>query len=358
MVYAMSRALGTDTGGSVRLPAAYTRIVGFKPSYGAISRWGVVAYANSLDTVGVLAENSEVAKAVYGRCLTYSEAEQLTVVLDVIKGHDPNDPTSTSPTTRSMIENWLRGHKKRTTLRIGVPIEYNAQELDPAIRKAWLDTLIHLRKRGHFIKKISLPTTRSALSAYYILAPAEASSNLAKYDGIRYGSTNLDRKERNDVLFARRRGNSFGAEVKKRILLGSYSLSAGAMDNYFIKAQKIRRLVQEDFNNVFAHAHPLLQNATGMSGEGIDVIISPTALSFPPKLSALAGTASVDTYGDDILTVPASLAGLPAISVPIPCPGMLDVSGRSKTTGLQIMAQYGDDDLVFKAARLLETLNI
>ena len=357
MVYAMSRALGTDTGGSVRLPAAYTGIVGFKPSYGAISRWGVVAYANSLDTVGVLAENSEAAKAVYGRYYTYSEAEQLTVLSDVIKGYDPNDPTSTSLTTRSMIENWLRERKKRTTLRIGVPIEYNVQELDPVIRKAWLDTLIHLRKRGHFIKKISLPTTRSALSAYYILAPAEASSNLAKYDGIRYGKTNLERKEPDDVLFARRRGNGFGAEVKRRILLGSYSLSAGAIDNYFIRAQKIRRLVQEDFNNVFTHAHPLLQNATGMSGQGIDVMISPTALSFPPKLSSLAENASINAYSDDILTVPASLAGLPAISVSVPCPDTLDVSGRSKTTGLQIIAQYGDDDLVFEAARLLETLH-
>lgn len=276
----------------------------------------------------------------------------------MIKGHDPNDPTSTSLTTRSMIENWLQQRKKRKTIRIGVPIEYNVQELDPVIRKAWLDTLIQFKKRGHVIKKISLPTTRSALSAYYILAPAEASSNLAKYDGIRYGNTNLDRKEPNDVLFARRRGNGFGPEVKRRILLGSYSLSAGAMDNYFIKAQKIRRLVQEDFSNVFAHAHPLLQNATGMSEEGVDVIISPTALSFPPKLSALAENASLNTYSDDILTVPASLAGLPAISVPVPCPGTLDVSGRSKPIGLQILAQYGDDDLVFKAAKLLETLNI
>lgn len=256
-----------------------------------------------------------------------------------------------------MIEDRLRKRKELTALRIGFPIEYNVQELDPVIRKAWLDTLTHFQKRGNFIKKISLPTTRSALSAYYILAPAEASSNLAKYDGIRYGNTNRDRKEPNDVLFARRRGNGFGAEVKRRILLGSYSLSAAAMDNYFIKAQKVRRLVQEDFNNVFSHAHPLLPNATGMDEEGIDVIISPTALSFPPKLSALAENASINTYSDDILTVPASLAGLPAISVPIPYPGTLDVSGRSKTIGLQIIAQYGDDDLVFEAARLLETLD-
>lgn len=357
MVYAMIRALGTDTGGSVRLPASYTGIIGFKPSYGAVSRWGVVAYANSLDTVGILAENSQAAKAVYGRKCVQLEVEQLVILLDVIKGHDPNDPTSLSVTTRSKIDNQIQIRKKRTTLRIGVPVEYNVQELDPVIRTAWLDTLVHLQERGHAVKKVSLPTTRSALSAYYILAPAEASSNLAKYDGIRYGKTNLDRKVPSDILFARTRGEGLGAEVKRRILLGSYSLSAAAMDNYFIKAQKIRRLVQEDFNNVFALAHPLLGNITANKG-GIDVIISPTALSFPPKLNALADNASIKTYSDDILTVPASLAGLPAISVPIPCPDTLGGSERSKTTGLQIIAQYGDDDLLFEVARLLETLHV
>ena len=353
-VYVLNRALGTDTGGSIRLPAAYTGIVGFKPSYGAISRWGVVAYANSLDTVGVLAGNSQAAQAVYSKKLNNSEIKQLIILSDVIKGHDPNDPTSISPTTRSTIEDRLQKRKKRKALRIGVPMEYNIQELDAVIRKAWLDTLTRLQKGGHTVEKISLPTTRSALSAYYILAPAEASSNLAKYDGIRYGNTNLARKEPNDVLFARRRGDGFGAEVKRRILLGSYSLSAAAMDNYFIKAQKIRRLVQEDFNNVFALAHPLLESITEMNEGGIDVIISPTTLSFPPKLSALTENAPINTYSDDILTVPPSLAGLPAISVPVPCSGTLDDSERSKTTGLQIIAQYGDDDLVFEAAKLLE----
>lgn len=354
MVYVASRALGTDTGGSVRLPAAYTGIVGFKPSYGTISRWGVIAYANSLDTVGILAENSQVAKAVYSRKFSYPKAKQLIMLLDVIKGHDSNDPTSMTPATRSKVEDLLQKRKKQKALRIGVPVEYNVQELDPAIRNAWLDTLVHLQKRGHAIEKISLPTTQSALSAYYILAPAEASSNLAKYDGIRYGNRTLDRKEPNDVLFARRRGDGFGAEVKRRILLGSYSLSAAAMDNYFIKAQKIRRLVQEDFNNVFALAQPLLKSTMEVNHGGIDVIVSPTALSFPPKLSALEENASINTYSDDILTVPASLAGLPAISVPIPCAGDPDGSGRLKTTGLQIIAQYGDDDMVFKAARILE----
>lgn len=253
-----------------------------------------------------------------------------------------------------MIEDRLHKRKKRRALRIGVPREYNVQELDPLIRQAWLDVLIRFQEESNIVKQISLPTTKSALSAYYILAPAEASSNLAKYDGVRYGNTNLDRQGPDDVLFARRRGEGLGSEVKRRILLGSYSLSAAAMGNYFTKAQKIRRLVQQDFNDVFALPHPLLESVTGMNEGGVDIIVSPTTLSFAPKLSSLAQNASINTYSDDILTVPASLAGLPAISVPISCPDSLGGSGQSKTTGLQIIAQYGDDDLILEAARMLE----
>jgi aspartyl-tRNA(Asn)/glutamyl-tRNA(Gln) amidotransferase subunit A len=269
----------------------------------------------------------------------------------VIKGHDPHDPTSISISIRSRIEDRVQRRPKREALRIGVPREYNVQELDPLIRQVWLDSLVRLQKKGHTIKKISLPTTQPALSAYYVLAPAEASSNLAKYDGVRYGNKTSDQQGSDDVLFARRRGDGLGPEVKRRILLGSYSLSADAMDNYFVKAQKIRRLVQQDFNNVFALTHPLLESTKGVMKEGVDIIVSPTALSFPPKLSLLSHNASIKTYSDDILTVPASLAGLPAISVPVPCPGKLDGVGR---TGLQIIAQYGDDDLIFEAARMLE----
>lgn len=271
----------------------------------------------------------------------------------MIKGYDPRDPTSISITTRLRIEDRVRRRPKREALRIGVPKQYNVQELDPLIRQAWQKSLVRLQKRGHTIDKISLPTTQSALSAYYVLAPAEASSNLAKYDGVRYGKKTDDRQGSDDVLFARRRGDGLGPEVKRRILLGSYSLCADAMNNYFVKAQKIRRLVQQDFNRVFALVHPLLSSSEVMK-EGVDIILSPTALSFPPKLKLLAQNASIKTYSDDILTVPASLAGLPAISIPIPCPGRLDGFERSSATGLQIIAQYGDDDLVFEAARMLE----
>ncbi|KAL8681774.1 MAG: hypothetical protein Q9224_006825 [Gallowayella concinna] len=197
-------ALGTDTGGSVRLPAAWTGTVGFKPSYGMVSRWGVVAYANSLDTVGVVARNVEGTKQVY----------------DIIKGHDPRDPTSLSDPTRSRIEARLASRPKERSLRIGVPKEYVLAELHAAIHTHWSTALRSLRQKGHSIHHITLPTTKAALSAYYVLAPAEASSNLAKYDGVRYGNKASVDRDKTNVLFARTRGQNFGAEVRRRILLG------------------------------------------------------------------------------------------------------------------------------------------
>ena len=192
-----------------------------------------------------------------------------------------------------------------------------------------------------------------------MIAPAEASSNLAKYDGVRYGNKLVERDGPDNVLYSATRGAGLGEEVKRRILLGSYSLSAAAIDNYFIKAQKVRRLVQEDFNRVFSFRHPLLRHDDkSTTNDGVDFIITPTAQSMPPKLSALAERRSVDTFSDDVLTVPASLAGLPAISVPIPT---RDLRGESQDfrlshVGLQILAQYGDDDSVFEIAREVEDM--
>ncbi|KKY21232.1 putative glutamyl-trna a [Diplodia seriata] len=216
-------ALGTDTGGSVRLPAAYTGIVGFKPSYGLVSRWGVVAYANSLDTVGVLARNTKDAKEVF----------------TAINHHDPLDPTSLPQSTRSRLP---RSNSHNDALRIGVPTDYNITELTPAVRAAWIRTLAHLQHLGHTIVPTALPTTHQALSAYYVLAPAEASSNLAKYDGVRYGTRaeGADGNGAGEVLFSKTRGAGFGDEVKRRIVLGAYALSAEAVDNYFIQAQRVR----------------------------------------------------------------------------------------------------------------------
>ncbi|KAI4121709.1 MAG: hypothetical protein LQ347_006768 [Umbilicaria vellea] len=343
-------ALGTDTGGSVRLPAAYTGIIGFKPSYGMVSRFGVIAYANSLDTVGILAMNSASAKGVFG------EALGPETKIDAINGYDKRDPTSLAPSTRSRISEQLNRRRRQKTLRIGVPQEYNIDELEPVVRKAWLHTLKSLRELGHSVQMVSLPATRLALSAYYVIAPAEASSNLAKYDGVRYG--NQLSKEVNDgaVLYAGTRGQGLGEEVRRRILLGAYSLSAAAIDNYFIQAQKVRRLVQDDFDRVFALPNSLLdQSEDAQKNAGVDVIISPTAPTPPPTLAAVASHSSVDSYSDDVLTVPASLAGLPALSVPV----LLEqrsgtVESGPSTVGMQIIAQYGHDDLLFDVAQMIE----
>ena len=341
-------ALGTDTGGSVRLPAAYNGVVGFKPSYGLISRWGVVAYANSLDTVGILAANVTDARRLFS----------------AIRCYDSRDPTSVDTDTRVRIADRLIHHvthktRDNTKLRIGVPQEYNTSELQPAVRDTWISTLRDLHHLGHSIQAISLPATKMALSAYYILAPAEASSNLAKYDGARYGNKFESARDINGTLYSDTRGHGFGEEVRRRILLGAYSLSAGAIDNYFIQAQKVRRLVQQDFNNVFSFPHPLMDHAVDNDPENekIDVIMTPTVQSLPPKLSNLKEQDHISGYSADVLTVPASLAGLPAINVPIPMTGVARRKGSTlSTTGIQIIGQFGTDMRVLDTARILEKL--
>ncbi|KAL4801755.1 amidase signature domain-containing protein [Aspergillus unguis] len=340
-------ALGTDTGGSIRLPAAYTGTVGFKPSYGLLSRWGVVAYANSLDTVGILAKQTSTVRSVFG----------------ILNQHDTRDPTSLSPLSRSRILSRLSSPRltsrlRSTPLRIGVPLEYNISELDPSVRQAWCRSLEYLQNQGHIIQPVSLPTTKSALSAYYILAPAEASSNLAKYDGVRYGtrseSNSNEQHNADSYLYAQTRGEGFGPEVKRRIMLGAFSLSAEAIDNYFIQAQRIRRLVRQDFDAVFGAEHPLTAEPSateqGAGRTGVDVLICPTVPSPPPSISDATNTKGTDDYISDVFTVPASLAGLPAISVPVSRQGQ----ESENLTGLQVIGQYGDDELVLKVGELLE----
>lgn len=373
-----SFAIGTDTGGSVRLPAAYMGLVGFKPSYGRISRNGVIPYANSLDTVGILAKS----------CI---DVWYLYLALD---HPDPKDPTCLTSQSRERIqrvklqrrqsksdekvrlmarglrsEEWFTTKQtlappkpvaaRHTALfppsrhrRVGVPTEYNIAELLPEVRDAWNRALTILENQGHDIVPISLPSTQQALSAYYVLAPAEASSNLAKYDGIRYGNPrgeSFDAGE--DVLYAEHRGRLFGDEVKRRILLGSYTLSAGAMDNYFIQAQKVRRLVQQDFNNVFKMPHPLMDNG-GIVSNGVDFIVCPTAPTFPPNFDALEQAPSLNSYINDVFTVPASLAGLPAISVPAPIHPDSIKTLPQNAVGIQVIGQYGDDVGVIQFAKL------
>lgn len=250
-------------------------------------------------------------------------------------------------------------------LRIGVPIEYNISELTPSVRRAWLLSLAHLQTLGHTICPVSLPGTKHALSAYYVLAPAEASSNLAKYDGVRYGTRakGPDSDGQPDgYLYANTRGRGFGAEVQRRILLGTFSLSADAMDNYFIQAQRVRRLVQKDFNAVFAAPHPLAADKTSgvthTQTADVDVLVCPTAPSSPPELSSLmrasASSSPLDAYVNDVFTVPASLAGLPAISVPVTTSNPKQDAEAEELAGIQIIGQYGDDELVMKVGELIE----
>lgn len=282
--------------------------------------------------------------------------------------HDARDPTSLSAFSRSRIlSNFQKPHlASRITsspLRIGVPIEYNISELTQSVRRAWILSLAHLRKQGHTIHPVSLPATKLALSAYYVLAPAEASSNLAKYDGVRYGTRaeGPDSEGRpDDGLYSKTRGEGFGSEVKRRILLGAFSLSADAIDNYFIQAQRVRRLVQDDFNAVFKAAHPLAPPRAFQAKDkpDVDVLVCPTSPSSPPRLSSLVNPdttlPSLDAYINDVFTVPASLAGLPAVSVPVSVSGDNQDPKEADLVGIQIIGQYGDDEFVLKAAELLE----
>jgi aspartyl-tRNA(Asn)/glutamyl-tRNA(Gln) amidotransferase subunit A len=275
-------------------------------------------------------------------------------MFESLNKYDSLDPTSLLPTTRSRLPSTSPKARSRP-LRIGIPTDYNIAELQPAIRRSWLQTLLNLRsKHSATLHPISLPSTRHALSAYYILAPAEASSNLAKYDGVRYGRRAPGPDGTPDsVLFAKTRGQGFGAEVKRRILLGAFSLSANAMDNYFIQAQKIRRLVQQDFNAVFSSPNPFLERANTSESEntassteepGVDVILCPTAPTPPVKLKELSGD-PLDAYMNDVFTVPASLAGLPAISIAV----------RSENgIGMQVLGQFGADGLVLDVAEMVE----
>ncbi|KAK4959558.1 Trimeric GatFAB AmidoTransferase(AdT) complex subunit [Elasticomyces elasticus] len=381
-------ALGTDTGGSVRLPAAYCGIVGFKPSYGLLSRWGLLDYANSMDTVGVLSRDVPDARSLFR----------------ILNRFDEEDPTSLPPSVRARLSSANAGEESdksvgnARSLRIGVPTDYCLEELSSPVHRAWIRTLNRLQDEGHQLVPVNLPSTKQALSAYYVLAPAEASSNLAKYDGVRYGSRLQDSpshqeaeadKSGKGVLFSRYRGEGFGDEVKRRILLGAFALSAAAMDNYFIQAQKIRRLVQADFDRVFASPNPL-HTASSLSPpkpdlaekiadeassphsmrSRVDVLITPTAPTLPPTIDDVRQQDPLASYTNDVFTVPASLAGLPSISVPVPLDGVAETTGRPqsraayedggwgdvRSAGMQVIGQFGDDEIVLRMGEIIEGL--
>lgn len=302
-------ALGSDTGGSIRQPAAFCGVVGLKPTYGAVSRYGLVAFASSLDQIGPL------TKTVKDNAL----------VLNVIAGHDPKDSTSV-PFNKPDYTQFLENNVK--DLKIGVPREFFAQGLNPEIEKVIRKALNILIELGAQVDECSLPHMEYALPAYYIIAPAECSSNLARYDGVRYGF----RAEADDMIdmFKKTRAAGFGQEVKRRIMLGTYALSSGYYDAYYLKAQKVRTLIKQDFENVF---------------NKYDVIVSPTTPNIAYKIGEKSDPLAM--YMGDVYTIPVNLAGLPGISVPA---GFVE----GMPVGLQIIGRHFDEGLLYRTAYTFE----
>ncbi|MEO8846815.1 MAG: Asp-tRNA(Asn)/Glu-tRNA(Gln) amidotransferase subunit GatA [Kofleriaceae bacterium] len=304
-------SLGTDTGGSIRQPAAFCGVVGLKPTYGRVSRWGVVAFASSLDQVGPLTRTVRDA----------------ALLLEVIAGLDPRDSTSLDqpvPKYTDAITGDIKG------LRVGIPHEYFNVTIDDEIRAAIETTKLALVERGAILVEISLPNTAHALPAYYIVAPAEASSNLARYDGIRFGKAAPGAKNLMD-LYLRSRGAGFGPEVKRRIMLGAYALRSGYYDAYYKKAQQIRTLIKRDFDQAFQH---------------VDVVLTPTtptaAFRFGSKATPL------DMYLADIFTLSCNLAGIPGMSVPC------GLTGDGLPIGAQLLGRPLDEATLIRTGAVIE----
>ncbi|KAJ2042651.1 Trimeric GatFAB AmidoTransferase(AdT) complex subunit [Coemansia sp. S16] len=345
-------ALGSDTGGSVRLPAAWCGVVGFKPTFGRISRHGLVAYGSSLDTVGIIARNVADVQSVFGVAAVPDPLDMTcmsSVLRARIKALTDSRPWITQVQGRSETESApLAG------IRVGIPEEYWVNELSAPALESWKAGASRLAALGCDVVSVSLPHTPSALPAYYTLAWAEASSNLARYDGIRYGRRSSIRPDTRDLQnasqkYANTRTEGFGAEVQRRILLGTYVMSSAASEHYFTPSQKIRRLIQEEFDKVFALPNALSMTNTLASQTtrppGVDVLLFPTATGAAPRLGDQEDS-KVANYVNDVMTVPASLAGIPAISIPV---GHTD----GMPLGLQLAAQYGDDELLLLVARHL-----
>lgn len=304
-------ATGTDTGGSIRQPAAFTGIVGIKPTYGRCSRWGIMAFASSLDQAGPMTR----------------DVRDAAMMLKAMAGHDPKDSTSASaevPDFEKVLDQGVKG------LRVGIPKEYHLEGMNETTVRLWEQGKKWLQEAGAEIVEISLPHTKYSLPTYYILAPAEASSNLARYDGVRYGLRVPGKTL--DELYENTRSEGFGEEVQRRILIGTYVLSSGYYDAYYLKAQKVRRLIRQDFEVAF---------------QKVDVILTPTT---PEAAFALdeAPTDPVVMYLNDVLTVPANLAGLPSISVPA------GLSQEGLPLGLQLIGPAFDENVLFRVGRVIE----
>ena len=303
--------LGTDTGGSIRQPAAFCGTVGLKPTYGRVSRYGLIAFASSLDQIGPLARSVEDA----------------ALVLQVIAGADPMDSTSVSAPVPDYGAELGRGVEG---LRIGIPDEYFIEGMDPEVESAVRAAIARLEHLGARTQSVSLPHTEYGLAAYYLIAPAEASSNLARYDGVKYGLRAPGGRDLID-MYARTRAAGFGAEVKRRVMLGTYALSAGYYDAYYGKAQRVRTLVRRDFQEAF---------------ERVDVIAAPTTPGVAFKLGEKAEP--LQMYLNDVLTIPVNLAGLPGISVPA------GFTGAGLPIGLQLIGRAFDEATLLRAGHAYE----
>ncbi|WP_431302926.1 Asp-tRNA(Asn)/Glu-tRNA(Gln) amidotransferase subunit GatA [Sediminicoccus sp. BL-A-41-H5] len=306
-------ATATDTGGSIRQPAAFCGIAGIKPTYGRCSRWGIVAFASSLDQAG------PVARSV----------EDCAILLRSMAGHDPKDSTSANLPVPDFAAACGRSVKG---LRIGVPAEYTLPGLAPEIDALWQQGLDWLKQQGAEIVPISLPHTKYALPTYYVVAPAEASSNLARYDGVRYGLRVTERDSDLRDLYERTRAAGFGAEVRRRIMIGTYVLSAGYYDAYYLKAQKVRALIARDFTNAW---------------EKVDAIVTPATPSAAFPMDEKQDD-PVTMYLNDVFTVTANLAGLPGLAVP----AGLDAQGLP--LGLQVIGRPFDEETVFAVGAAIE----
>ncbi len=309
-------ATGTDTGGSIRQPAAFTGIVGIKPTYGRVSRWGVVAFASSLDQAGPMTKSVRDA----------------AIVLQSMCGHDPKDSTSSElavPDFEAALTGDIRGKK------IGIPREYRMDGMPAEIDALWAKGVAMMQDAGAQIVDISLPHTKYALPAYYVVAPAEASSNLARYDGVRYGHrAKLAAGDGITEMYEKTRAEGFGPEVQRRIMVGTYVLSAGFYDAYYNRARKVRALIKRDFEQVFA--------------AGVDAILTPATPSSAFGLGEMANADPVEMYLNDVFTVTVNLAGLPGIAVPVG----LDAKGLPM--GLQLIGQPWDEAGLLNHAYVLE----
>ena len=304
-------AIGTDTGGSIRQPAAFCGLYGLKPTYGLVSRYGLTAYASSFDSIGPFAHN----------------VDDIIRVMEVISGWDEKDSTS----YKAERVNFSLLEQNPTSLKIGIPKEYFGEGLDPAINEKIQNIISTLKEKGFQVSEVSLPLSEYTIAAYYILATAEASSNLARYDGARYGFRSAEGKDLID-MYVNSRTEGFGKEVKRRIMLGTYVLSAGYYDAYYKKAQKVRRLIKEDFDKVF---------------DQVDLLITPTTPTTAFKLGEKSND-PLQMYLSDIYTVSANLSGIPGMNIPI------GKSSAELPIGMQVLSQKFEESKIFLLAKYIQ----